>query len=193
MNKIRKRLLLALALLLLLLAGLGAMRRIRADRQLERVKELRGRMTGQARRNLTREQRRDLWRQMREAMDKLTPEQRRALMAERRQAMRERLGRFFKLSKEEQEAELDRRIQRMEEMRQRRDAANRSAGASPGTGGLGRGDRPGWGSLSEADRDLRRKMFLDNTTAEDRAQWSLYRQMLNQRRQELGLPPRGRP
>jgi hypothetical protein len=134
---------------------------------------------------------------------KLSPEQRRQLGAERRKAARERMARFFKLPKEEQLAELDKQIQRMEESRKAWEArqAERAARGeeSNGAGGPGGnaagaggpGGPGGWRRLGPEEREQRRKQFLDSTTPEERAQFSLYRQMLNQRRQELGLPAFG--
>jgi hypothetical protein len=124
--------------------------------------------------------------------------------------MQKRMTDFFKLSKEEQRKELDKRIaeeeKRSKEREQRRKEREAQAkasgnsgsngsssggngrsgnGGSQGGGPSGGGGGPGgWGgNRSLADR-------LDNTTPEFRATMAAYRQAMAQRRAELGLPPK---
>jgi hypothetical protein len=193
----RKRIrwaLLALLLLLLLLLGLGARKRVQASRQEAKVKELRGRLTGEAGRKLSPDQRREAWRQLRRETEKLSPRQRKALAAGRRKAFRDRLGRFFKLPPKERLAELDRDIQRLEEARRRWQASRASGAGGPGqawgagpAGGGGPGGRGRGRAMSWEDRQRMRKQRLDDSTPEERAQRAEYFRLLQQRRQQLGL------
>jgi hypothetical protein len=199
--------LVVLALLLLLLSAAGLLARLRADRQLARVKDLRNQLAGPAGRQLTREQRREGWQRLRKEVQRLSPAQRRMLFDERRKQQRERLAKFFKLSPEERLAELDRRIDRMEAMRQQWEArrAARDSGRSPdgagngsGAGGTstgtatnGPGGPPPWRGRprSDEERNQRRKEWLARTTPEERAQRAEYFKLLAQRREQRGLPP----
>ncbi len=120
-----------------------------------------------------------------------------------------RMDDFFKLSKEEQRKELDKRIaedekrrKEREQQRKEREAQakasgntgsngnsssgnDRSGNGSQGGGPPGGGGGPGgWGG----NRGLAAR--LDNTTPEFRATMAAYRQAMTQRRAELGLPPR---
>jgi hypothetical protein len=116
--------------------------------------------------------------------------------------MQKRMTDFFKLSKEEQRKELDKRIaeeekraKEREQQRKEREAQAKASGNSSGSGGSGRGNGGGdgggppngggpggWGG-GLASR-------LDNSTPEMRALMAAYRQAMAQRRAELGLPPR---
>src|SRR3712207_6656419 len=98
----------------------GAVRRVRAERQVTKVKDLRDQLTGEAGRKLSPEQRREAWQQFRQEAEKLSPQQREALWADQRKASREKLDRFFKLPARERMVELDREINRMEAARKQR-------------------------------------------------------------------------
>src|SRR5947209_3557054 len=92
----RKRAALALLLLLLLAGGGWVWSATRADPGVERAKDLRSQLAGEAGRQLSPEQRRERRRQLGEEMRNLSPGQRRELMGDRRKESRERLNRFFK-------------------------------------------------------------------------------------------------
>jgi hypothetical protein len=196
----RKRFALLSIVLALMGASAGAYQYYRPDQQLAKIKELSAQLRGEASRNLPPEQRRDLGRQLREQMQSLSPAQRDQLWQERQARAREEMRKFFKLSKEEQKAYLDRLIQQgeerrqqMEERRQQMQAqnanqqnSNQQAMGQPGPG-QGRQGPPRTGS--DEDRERRRKEFLDRTTPEDRAMRAEFRKMMNEERKALGLPP----
>jgi len=195
----RKRAVLALVLLLLLLAGAGAYRRFRPDPGLAKVQALQQQLRAQAARNLPPERRRELWQQFRAAARTLAPQQRRELEKDRRRARQKQLKEYFTLSKRERVAYLDRQIDRLQarlrEQQQNRPGARGgngtavAGGRGPGAGGRGAGGAGG--ASSPQDRLQRRMAWLDQTTPEERAQWSAYRKDLNQRLQQRGLPTWG--
>jgi hypothetical protein len=185
--KNRKRTVLLLAALVFAAGAWGAFLHLRAAAQLARVKALRDQVTESAR-NLPAPERRALFGQLREEVQKLPPDQRRQLWGDRRGRFREDMEKYFKLSKEEKTAYLDDRLRRMEEARkefEQNRSQNGQGGPQAGARGwAGRGGTP-------EEREQRRKEFLDRTTPEDRAMMSEFRKELNERRQQLGLPPGG--
>ena len=116
-----------------------------------------------------------------------------------RSAMRARIDAYFSLPPQKRQAELDRQIRQEEMMRKAFDAAGAVAGAlGGGAGGQGSGGQAGGGfgggpprSGSEDDRNRWRKEMLDRTTPEQRARYVEYRRAMDDRRTQLGLPPRG--
>jgi hypothetical protein len=102
------------------------------------------------------------------------------------------LNDFFALSPAEQVARIDEQIKedaQDERQRAERRARNGNGQGQAGNGGGNRGDR-----ANRASRDSleRRKGYLDRTSPQTRAQRSEYRRLREQRRQQLGLPPRRR-
>ena len=171
-----RRLAFTVGVLLLVAAAIGAYWYLRPDPQFVKVMELREKLTSEEARGLPREQRRELWREFRQEAEKLSPEQRRQLWADRAKRFQERQERFSKASRKERLAMLDEQIKREQDFR--RNAANQGW-----TGG-------NWGgSSTPEDRERRRRQWLDNTTPEQRALMAEFRQQLQQRRQQLGLPP----
>lgn len=96
------------------------------------------------------------------------------LMAKR---FEQEYDRFMALPAAEQQKELDKRIDEMEKRR-------KSGQGPPGPGGGGNGQRP-----SAAQIDAFRKKMLDWTTPDQRSKFENGMAMLNNRRQERGLPP----
>lgn len=160
--------------------------------------------------SLSDEDRRDLYREMRERERGLTDAQRAVLDAERderRMAGFERhVDTFLAMSPEERDTHLDEVIDRMEnwrkEMEQRRaqrpPRESGSAGGSGGSGGPGgrggdgrgmggRGGPRGINATFEQRQDRRRNM-LDRTSPERRAKFAEYSRSLNKRRAQRGLP-----
>jgi len=170
-------------LLLALLTWIGMS--LWPDPHMARVQELRQELTAANARNLSRAERRDKWKELRTEMDQLSPDQKRKLNEERNKARRERMDKFFKMSKAEQTAALDKMIDRMQQARAQANQGRQGPRAGNGGGG-GRGR-----SLDPEERQRRRQQYLDNTTPEDRAQRSLFRQMLTNRMQQRGLPAGG--
>jgi hypothetical protein len=176
----------ALALILLLFAAAAWGFWLRGDPQLAKVMALRDQLEG-----ATRDQRRELWGQMREEMSKLSPEARESLFADRRKEWeareRKRMNEFFAMSHEAQIASLDKDIDRFERRRkaweERQAQGNGTPGAQGGPGGPG---GRGWGGNS-GDSLQRAKNYLNNTTPEDRAERGEHRRMMRERRQQRGL------
>jgi len=115
-----------------------------------------------------------------------------------RSAFRARIDGYFALPPEKRQAELDRQIQQDELLSKAFEAANAVAGmlggggGGPGTGGGG-GGPPGGGprSRTEEDRNRWRKQMIDRTSPDQRARYVEYRNAMDKRREQLGLPPRG--
>jgi hypothetical protein len=202
MNK-KTKWILALVLLLLFSAVGWAFWTPGEDPQITKIKELRAQIEA-----APREQRREMYGQMREEFEKLTPEARDAMRAEGRKdwqaRQRKQMSEFFAMSYPQQIAEIDKQIDDREKRRQRRQQGGQggrppqfqgTGGGGPGGGGPGgpggAGGGPGGGGPGGGGRSLdstqRRKDFLDNTTPIERAQMSNYRQMVQQRRQQRGL------
>jgi hypothetical protein len=171
------RTILVLGTLFLLAGALGAYWYLSHDSQLDKVREMGEQLRSEETRKLPREQRRELFGQFRKEMEKLSVEQRRQLFAERRNPFQERIDKFFKASRREQQAMLDQAIQREEQFRA--NMANRPQS-------VGFGNR---GNSSPEDREKRRQQWLSMTTPMERAQMAEFRQQLQQRRQQLGLGP----
>lgn len=195
-----------IVLLLLLLMSTAAWAWLRTDPQMAAIDALRAQMQVE---DLSRDQRRDLFKQMREAIDGLSPAAKEAFFAEREKERydrdKKRMQEFFALSKEKQLAELDKQIDRFRRGRrggpgggpgggpQRPAGAQGATGATGqqggpgqggGGGGFGGGRGGGRGNLDSMDR---RKNFLDRTTPDYRAQMGEYRRMLQARRTQRGV------
>lgn len=149
----------------------------RPDPRLARAQELSRQLTGDAARTLTEDQRREVRQQLRQQLEQLTPDQRRALGKERRKAFEDEVAKFSTLSKEDQNAFLDNQINRMEEARRRRQQENPN------------GNNAGFPSRSNDtdERDRRRRDRLDETSPEQRAQFTAYFQALRDRRLQQGV------
>ena len=200
LTKYRKWIVLAAGLFALVGLSAGAYRYYRPDPQLAKIREL-GEQMRTAGREMPNEQRRELFRQMRQQTRSLTPDQQEQLRKEREDRRREEMKKFFQMSKEDQTAYLDRIIKQGEERRQQwqqNQQANQQGNqqadnqrrqqqqqAGQGPPPRGQGNRTG----SDEDRDRRRREMLDRSTPEDRAMAAEFRKMMNERRKELGLPP----
>src|SRR5436190_1820904 len=104
-----------LTVLALLLAGLAvALWQWRAHRQLARVKQLQQELTGAQ--NLSPDQRREMFEQLRRASEQLSAGQRRDLAQEWQRRREEELKRYAKMSRSDQVHFLDQQINRMEQM-----------------------------------------------------------------------------
>ncbi len=194
----------ALVLLVLLLFGgtfTWAMMH-REDPQLTKVKEIRSRLEAEG---LSRDQRREIFGEMREEAEKLTPQQRESLWADRMKEREERekkeMREFFALTKEQQIAALDKEIERMNDRSQR--GRGRGGPGGPGNGGWGQGGSGGGGgrdggggsrrqsfgrdsNTGQASATNRAKGYLDRTDPDTRAQKTEYRRMLTDRRNQRG-------
>ncbi|HET6573743.1 MAG TPA: hypothetical protein VFG68_09095 [Fimbriiglobus sp.] len=181
-----RRWLLALIVLLLVLVGVGTYGSIRGRGDLARVRQLRNELF--ASRTATPEQRKATAAQFRQEMRKLSPAQRSELFAAGQKEAVARLNAYFALSPAEKRRQLDAAIDRMEQRGKERNAR------PPGAGDPGRrpgGDRP----RSAEEVEKRRKEMLNRTTPEQRAlrdqlraKGERFRNDLNQRRTQRGLP-----
>jgi hypothetical protein len=195
----RKRWLSLTALALLLLGG--ALWFFWPSRQVARAKGLQEELFSPAARNLSPEQRREKFRELREARNALTPAQRRELSKEMQKRRQAEISKYFKMSAAEKARYLDDRIRQMEQRRQARQGRNGGAGGGPGggpggsaaaAGGPQRGGPPR--DRSPSERDSWRQERLDSTTPGERAQFTQFMKDLNARRAQLGLPTgRGGP
>jgi len=162
------------------------------DPHMDKIKALREQMGND---QLTREQRGQLWGQMREEMSQLTPEQRNELFADRRKRFeereRERMNAFFAMPRDQQIAAINKRIdeeERRRKEREKRRAQNASnGGQNQGGNQNGQGQGGGRGGNRSSDPLQRRKDYLDNTSPANRAQNGEYRRMMHQQRTLRGL------
>lgn len=198
----KKNLVVGSSIALLLLIAFGAWWMLHQNRQVARVKELSSKMF-ENREGMSREDRDQAFRQLREARESLSESQRsklgddmRAQMMER---MQERMESYFAKPPKERMAYLDEQIRRDQSRRREREKARREreangetrdrgeragrGGGPPWTGG--RGGRPGIGDNEQ--RMERRRGMLDATSPLFRAQMAEYREDMRQRREQLGL------
>ena len=175
------------------------------QRVVAEAKELQAKMFDE---NTSREDRSKLWEEMRERRDNMSDAERQAFGKQMRDAMKQRMmqqiDQYFELPENERVAYLDQEIQRQEERRREWEERRREREANGETGGrgdrgdgggqAGRGGRGGPGGGGDpAERARRRDEFRrrirDNTTPEERAKFQAYREAIETRREELGLPP----
>jgi hypothetical protein len=168
------------------------------DRHLAAVKALRSELFSPEGRQLSQDERRQKFEQLREEEKQLSTSQRRGLRAEGMRRRAAEINRYFHLPKEEKTKYLDGVIAREESRRKEWQARMAAGGGGPAGGPAGgpqggpRGaNRPG-GLGDVADRDKRRSDFLDSMTAAQRGEFNEFGKELNARRQQLGLPPNGR-
>jgi hypothetical protein len=171
-------------ILFLLIGGAGAAWYFWPDPHLAAVKQLQKELFGPARRQLSPDERRQKFGQLREEEKMLSEAQRQGLRAEGMRRRSADLMRYFRLPKEEKERYLDNLIAREDSRRQEWQAN----GGGPGP----RGDRAANSAKTPQERDKRREDALDALPATQRAEWTEFRRELNARRQELGLPSNGR-
>ena len=177
-----RRTMLVVAILISVAGAIGAYWYFRPDPQLVKVEEMREQLRSEETKNLTPEQRRELFGEFRKEVEKLSIEQRRQLFAERRNPFRERLEKYFQSSRPQQLAMLDQTIQREEQFR---------TNLANGNPQRGFGNQ---GNSTPEDREKRRQQWLSMTTPLDRAQMAEFRLQVQQRRQQLrlGASPWGR-
>jgi len=212
MEKKRKWIIIA-ALLLFLCLGMVWLVGAFDDGQLAKVQAMQKQI--EENKDLTWDQRREAFRNLRKEVDLLPKDQRAQFHPGRNFArrMQERLKHYFELPLDQRVAELDKMIQQMEEMRQRwqehqADGSGRGgrngdgSQASNGDSGAGQNDKgtdnngnsdgksdSNGNNWRNMDRQTRMHAMLDNTTAIQRAQMGEFRMDMNQRRAQLGLPP----
>jgi hypothetical protein len=190
-NKNRKRII-AVVLILLLLSATGAWAMwSREDPQMAKVREM-----GAQIEELPWDQRRQQFETMRVEYDKLTEEQKDVLRDERRQKWEEREAKemkdFFSKTKEQQVAELDKRIDQMQEWKKKREqGGDRGRRRGGGGGGGNRGGQKTQNFGKDANGNSasvdRRMNSLDRRSADSRAQRSEYGRMMMARMKERGI------
>jgi hypothetical protein len=171
-------------ILLLLVGGAGAAWYFWPDPHLAAVKQLQKELFSPAGRQMSPDDRRQKFGQLREEEKMLSDSQRRGLRADGMRRRAADLSRFFRLPKGEKEQYLDNLIAREDRRRQEWQVN----GGGPGP----RGDRAANSAGSPQERDKRREDALDSLPPTQRAEWTEFRKELNARRQELGLPSSGR-
>src|SRR5260370_23037026 len=137
-SKSKKRLLIGIGVFLLV-AGSAAAWFFRAD-PVDDVRRLRNQLFSEEGKKLSPEERKEGFQKLATDMKNLTPQQRKELFAERQKKISEDLDRFFKLSPEEQTAELDRKIDQM--LAGKKAWENGGQRRPGGRKGLGRTGRP---------------------------------------------------
>jgi hypothetical protein len=190
-------------LVLLSLVGFafGSYRTLRTDPNVRKIRDLRKELAAGT--ELTPEQRREKFQQIRETMEKLPPAKRdqirREIAEEGRQRFESDLRRYARLSPQEKTRYLDQQIDRMEAARRQRSQfqgeAAPPAGSSVVFGSSANVGRPpnyqkGGQPQSAEDREKRRKQRLDETTPEFRALRDQYFKDLQARRQQRGVQVR---
>jgi multidrug efflux pump subunit AcrB len=204
----RARIVLAILILLLLAGTTWAVRGARAKtvQMSSEAKALLAQMTDE---NAKREERGEAFKKMRELPKDQRDELEKQLRERWTKREQDKLDHFFTLTPEQQQAELDKEIERMQERSKRWEERRKSAeGKQGGSNGASNGDAGGQGKSGAASgsdgssskqgpsldqRDAMRREMLNHTTPEQRAQMSNYRMMLQQRAQQLGVPmPSGR-
>lgn len=180
----RKHVMTGVGVLILALAAGWAMGFIGTDAEVAELERLRDERF-QNRDAMTDEQRRAQFEGFRERIRGLSDEQRRQFFESSRpmfqRMINERMDEFLAMSPDEQRAEIDKRIDQMEERRKEREASGDNQG------GNRRND------MSPEQRDQRRKERLDHTTPELRDKMDQIKDLFNKRREERGLDPIDRP
>lgn len=179
----------ALLFLFLLIWAIG---HLRADRDLAKVRQMREGLFSEEGKNLSREERGERFKAMREAVEKLPAGQRDELMKEgmqqRGEREKEKYAKFFAANRKEQIALLDADIKRQEERRKQFEAFQQANAQAANAGGMSSASSNRPASTPEQRENFRKKA-LDFGTPEQRAQATEYRRQMNDRRQQLGLPP----
>src|SRR5262249_36291643 len=129
----------AVAVFLVVACIVGFAWHLRPDPHLARLKQLGDQLRSDEARNMTREERRQLFDEMGAEFDKLTPEQKQKLLAERFAEMHRRqmepIKKYFELPEEERTAFLDAQIEREEAWRKEREQRRQQNGGGGGCGG----------------------------------------------------------
>jgi hypothetical protein len=190
-----------LVILLLFGVAFSGYRTLRTDPNVRKIRDLRNELAAGT--NLTPEQRREKFQQIRETMEKLPPakreQMRREMADEGRQRFEASLRRYASLSQQEKTRYLDQQIDRMEAARRQRSQAQGGSGPPAGSpvvfgaspnAGRPPGNPKGGPPQSAEDREKKRKQRIDETTPEFRALRDLYSRDMQARRQQRGLPTR---
>ena len=193
-----KKKMLAASIVLLLLMGLGwALLPPGVDPQVAKVTELQQKLFGEQSK-VSPEERRQAYGELRQESEKLSPEQRDKLMRDNpppfARQMQKNIRDYFELPAEQRTAELDRRIDAMEARRREFEKQRGKSGDRPGGGsGFGGGPPGGFGGNRGAMDPQRRqgmaKRMLDNTSPEDRAMMGEYFRQVQDRRKQRGMAP----
>lgn len=196
----KKKILVALAVLLFL-GGLGwALMPAGVDPQVARVTELQQKLFSEQS-QVKPEERRAAFGELRQEFEKLTPEQRDKLMRDNPppfvRQFQKNIRDFFELPVDKRKEALDRQINEMESRRREMTERFAKAGGRPGGppgGGFGfGGGGPGGpggnrGAMDPQRRQEMNRRMLDNTTPQDRAMMGEYMRQVQDRRRERGMP-----
>lgn len=187
-SKRKRRGILTLVLLLIVMGAFGGYRLLRTDPNIKRVRDLRKEIASANASQLSTEQRREKFQQLRAAMDRLPPDQRDRMRREMAEDGRKRfeaeMEKYSKMSAAEKAKYLDERIVRMEERRQNFQASSNSIGSMGGN--FASPSHDGRSQRSPEEREKMRKQMLDNTTPEFRAQRDQFFNDLKARQSQRG-------
>jgi hypothetical protein len=185
MSKMTKKRWLAAVVVLLIAAG--TVWAFWPDGRLAKAKTLQKELFSPEARNLSPEQRKQKWQELRDVRKQLSPGQKEALGAEMRKKRQADMARYFSMSPKEKEKHLDAIINKQEQMKK---AWQGKGGPGKAPAGLAQG---GPRDKSPKGRDDRRQRFLDNSTPAERAQVNQFMKDLKDRRAKRGLPAFGPP
>lgn len=106
--------------------------------QVAHVRQLRDQLFSEKSKDLTPEQRKESFGEFRKEMEKLSPKERSEVFADRQKKMEQKLDKFFKLTPEQQEEQLDKDIDELQEKGKRwLERAGKGGGFPFGGGGPG--------------------------------------------------------
>jgi hypothetical protein len=194
---------LALVLLLLLVGGAGAYYVFRTDPNLAKALDLQKQMQNK---DLTDEQRRALWGEMRQTFETLTPEQMQQLRRNRgpdrwAAKQQEDMKKYFAMSAKDKRKFLDQQIDDMLKRRKEREKqrqqqlqnaqANSNTGNNNNNNGQGGRGQGGPGGGNSGDRSQQQRLRLDNSSPAQRADSYAFQRDMVTRMQQRGIPPGG--
>jgi hypothetical protein len=202
-SKTKRRLTVAGSLLLLLLIAWFAW----PNSQVDKVRKMQQELFATPRDQLTPEERKEKFDELRAEREKLSPEERNQLRQEKgkqfQQKMNEYASKYLAMSPEERQQMIDDQISRQQAVQQKRAQAGSNGGGGPGGGNGGNGPPGGAGGpggpgaggpggprgpQTPEERDARRREALINMTPMARAGMDQMRLDMATRRVELGLP-----
>jgi len=160
------------------------------DSRLAEIRDLQAKLGDQS---LSDKDRRAVFEEMRTKMDALPEDARRKLWEDRR-GQGPRMGvspsKLLAMPEDKRNAELDKMLDRMVDFQKQ--AAKNGQGGPGGPGGRGPGG-PGGGGPGGGQQNQWRNRMLSSMPAENRATWSIMRQLMQARAEQRGISMGGPP